>query len=254
MLYKTKAIVLRDYELAEQDKIIEVFSEKYGRIKLVAKGARRLKSRFAPTTQTISYVDILAYRSRKLDLDTLSECQSISLFSKTKKDLLRIASANYVTELIAKLTPARDSNPSLFVLTLRTLSLLEKFPKHKLDILLRAFELRLLRLLGYSPTLRRCLDCGKRLEVLKACYFSVESGGILCERCAKGREVPTICKGSVKAMLYLSDSRLSDISNLRVNQTALRELEIIPSLYIPYHSEQSISGHNFLKELTESSP
>jgi len=250
MLYKTRAIVLRDYELAEQDKIIEVFSEKYGRIKLVAKGARRLKSRFAPTTQIISYVDILAYQSRKLDLDTLSECQPISLFLLIKKDLLRMASANYVTELAAKLTPIHERNAAIFVLLLKTLSLLEKLPKDKLDLLLRAFELRFLRLLGYSPTLRRCLNCGRKLEALKTCYFSVEGGGILCEVCAKGKKISTISKGSIKSMLYLSHSKLDDIKNLRVDRNGLRELEILPSLYIPYHSGELISGYNFLKELT----
>lgn len=249
MLYKTRAIVLRDYELAEQDKIIEVFSEKYGRVKLVAKGARRLKSRFAPTTQIISYIDILAYQSRKLDLDTLSECQLISLFPEIKKDLLKMVSAGYLAELTAKLTPLRDRNLAIFVLLLKSLSLLEKFSKDKLITLLRAFELKFLQLLGYGPALRKCLDCGKKLEALKTCHFSVEGGGILCAVCAKDKKTTVISKGSIKTMLYISHSKLDDIKNLWVGRNSLRELEILPSLYIPYHSEQLISGYKFLKQL-----
>lgn len=249
MLYKTRAIVLRDYELADQDKIIEIFSEKYGRIKLVAKGARKLKSKFAPTTQPLSYINILAYKSNKVDLDTLSECQLICLFPRMKKDLSRLASANYLVELVAKLTPIGEKNPRIFYLLLRSLSLLEEFPKDKVPLLIRAFELKLLRVLGYGPEPGKCINCGKKLKDINTVYFSTKRGGILCGACGEGRNVHALSKGACKTMLYLDYARLDDVRCLKVSEGVLEELEILPLLYIPYHTEQVISGHCFLREI-----
>ncbi len=251
MLYKTRGVVLRDYELADQDKIIELFSQKYGKLKVVAKGARRLKSRFAPTVQPISYVDILAYRSKKGDLDTLSECQLISLFPKIKKDLLRMACANYIAELTAKLTPIQEKNVIIFSLVLQSLSVLGEFPKNKLHILLRAFELKLLRLLGYAPVLEECAKCRKKLKAMDTCYFCVEAGGILCEECARGKKSRVFSKGSIKTMLHLCYSELNDVKQLRLNKRMVEDLEILPFLFIPYHTKRFISGYKLVKEVSD---
>ena len=95
-IYKTEASVLKDYDLGEQDKIIVFYSRRYGKIKVIAKGARRIKSKFAPLIQPPSYNSLLIYENRKGNLDVLSECVAKCQFLKIKKDFANKAKRNWI--------------------------------------------------------------------------------------------------------------------------------------------------------------
>lgn len=109
MLYKTEAVILTDSDLGDQDKVITLFSKNYGKVKAVAKGARRLKSRFSPAIQMLSYVTAVLYESERMAMDTLNECEINSSFLGIRKDLLRLAYGYYVAELIMKFVQGSET-------------------------------------------------------------------------------------------------------------------------------------------------
>ena len=201
---KTKAIALRDYKLSDQDKIVTFYTFSTGLIKVVAKGARRIKSRFAPIAQFPSYSDILIYRKNPTKMGILTECSIKSLFPKIREDILRFAYASHLAEIYLSAIKEEQINKELFYLMLNTLFLLEKEKYENLKILLSSSKLKFLRILGYTPELRKCVNCGKQRDLFQLFYFTPRKGGILCQDCQiKETQTIGVPKLTILAMDYL---------------------------------------------------
>lgn len=255
-LYKTEAVVLTDSDLGDQDKVITLFSKDYGKVKAVAKGARRLKSRFSPAIQMLSYVTVVLYKSRRIDMDTLSECEINSSFLGIRNDLLRLAYGYYVAELIMKFVQGSETPRFLFDLLLKTLFSLEKIPKESLPALIHGFELKMLTILGYRPFLEGCIDCGRPIKKSNSLYFSGYEGGILCPSCGKGKARKTISHKAVQWMRFLLTSSLDKAVQVKLTQDLRRELELIPKDYIPYRIGEALLSYSFIEtvEALEAGP
>jgi len=171
--YKTEAVVLREYDLGEQDKIVVFYTRKYGRIRVVAKGARKIKSRFAPGIQLPCYDEIIVHKGRENSLDILSECKIKCPFIKIRSSLVKFACSSYLAELITRFVEDEQSCPVLFHLLLRSLFLIEETPPgQNSNLLIRSFELKLLDISGYRPCMERCVNCEKEVKLIKFAYFS----------------------------------------------------------------------------------
>lgn len=255
ILYKTEAIVLRDYDLGEQDKIVVFYSLKYGKIKVVAKGARRIKSRFAPLIQLLSYDILLIHKNGKKSLDTLNEGKIKYYFPEIKKDLLRFVYGCYLVELVDKLVDEEEPHPFLFQLLLKALFLLEKGSKHTLDLLMRSFELKLLSVLGYEPCLEECVNCRKDKKLIKSFYFSLKLGGLLCERCQEADEGKiSISEKTALLMNYLLSSSLKKVFQQRVDKNVQKEIEMILRAYFSYQGQRKMFTPHFIHSFKKLEP
>ena len=246
-LYKTDAIVLSDSELGDQDKIITLLSDQYGKIRAVAKGARRLKSRFAPAVQMLSYVTAVLYRSQRIEVDTFNECKINSPFLGIRNELVRLSYGYYLVELIMKFIRGAETPPFLFDLVLKMLSLLEKVPKKNLPVLMRSFELKMLTILGYRPYLTGCVDCHRRIEARREVYFSGYEGGILCSRCSRNRVGKLVSYETIRWMKFLESISLDKLAHVRVGQKADRELKVVPENYIPHRLGDKVLSYDFIE-------
>lgn len=237
-IYKTEAILLKDYDLGEQDKIVVLYSRRYGKTKVVAKGARRIKSRFAPLIQPPSYSSLLISKNRKGTLDILSECAVKHHFLEIKKDLIRFAYACYLIELIDKLTEEEEFQPSLFQLLLRVLFLLEKSSKHSLNLLVEGFQLKLLNVLGCQPYLEGCINCRKDVGSIVSFYFSLRLGGLLCENCQRvDKKRMSFSKEALllmRRLLYLS---LEKIPEQKIDKKMEKKIEVTLRAYFSYQEQ-----------------
>ncbi len=247
ILYKTEAIVLRDYDLGDQDKIVVFYSPKHGKIKVVAKGARRIKSRFAPLIQLLSYDILLIHKNRKKSLDTLNEGEIKYYFPQIKRDLVRFAYGCYLVESVDKFVGEREPHPGLFQLLLTTLFLLEKGPKYTLNLLMRSFELELLSILGYEPYLEGCVNCGKALELIESFYFSLKLGGFLCSSCqGVDKERIPISKKASLLMSELFFSSLKKVFQQKIDKSVEREIEMILRAYFFYQGQGKMFTPHFI--------
>jgi DNA repair protein RecO (recombination protein O) len=176
-LYRDEAVVLRVQKLGEADRIITLLTKKNGRVRAVAKGVRRTRSKFGSTVEPFSHVDLQLYAGRNLDIVTQAE--SITAFGETLVgDYARYTSGTAVLETAERLT-AEEREPSLrlFLLVIGALRALgERDPSLVLD----AFLLRAMSVSGYAPALLDCARCGSAGPHRA---FSVPAGGTVCATC-----------------------------------------------------------------------
>jgi len=246
-LYKTEVIVLRDYDLGDQDKIVIFYSRRYGKIKVIAKGARRIKSRFAALVQPPSYDSVVVHKATRSGLDTLSECKINYPFIGIRKNLLRFAYSCYLAELIDKFLEEEQPNSHLFELLVKTLFCLERIRKQNLTLLMRSFEIKLLKILGYGLCLSRCINCGKERGKIQFLFISIKLGGLLCGDCQKeDKNRLEVSKKTVLLMDYLLCSSLKKTVQQSFDKAIEIELEAILKKYLSYQLSREIITSRFI--------
>lgn len=246
-IYKTEAILLKDYDLGEQDKIVVLYSRRYGKTKVVAKGARRIKSKFAPLIQTPSYSNLLISKNRRGTLDILSECVVKYHFLEIKRDLLRFAYACYLIELIDELIEQEEFQHSLFQLLLRVLFLLEKISKDSLNLLIEGFQLKLLNILGCRPYLEGCINCGKDVCSVGSFYFSLRLRGLICENCQRvDKKGMSFSKEALLLMGRLLCLSLEKIPEQKTDEKTEKEIEGFLRAYFSYQEQIKMPSFCFI--------
>src|SRR5262249_41011613 len=154
--YPATGLVLRRTNLGETDKILTLYTREHGKLPAVAKGARRATSRMTGATELFTASRLLLATGRNLDIVT--QCEIRESFPSLREDLERLARATYFCELLDAFSLERDATTSeeAFDLTLAALSLLQQAAV-SLDVIVHAYELRLLALMGYAPVLDHCV-------------------------------------------------------------------------------------------------
>jgi DNA repair protein RecO (recombination protein O) len=241
-IYRDDGIVLRTHKLGEADRIVTVLARKTGRIRAVAKGVRRTKSRFGARLEPFTHVDLLLYTGRSLDVITQAETLR-PYGEQIVGDYPRFTTGTAMLETAEKLTPV-EKEPSLrqFLLLvggLRALSAGEHDPRLVLD----AFLLRSLAVAGYAPALDECAVCGTTSAQalvdggggLRA--FGLASGGLTCQDCrAPGSATPAPATVALMLALLRGDWEHADASERR-HQV---ECSGLTAAYLQWHLEHSI--------------
>ncbi|TDX51055.1 DNA replication and repair protein RecO [Orenia marismortui] len=245
-LFDTDAIVLRNYEFDEADKIVSLFSKEKGKIKVVAKGVRKTKSTLAAGLQPFVYNNILVYQG-KSELGKLSQCEIKEPFNKIRGDIYKMAYASYIVELIDELTIDKEDNQLVFSLLLLTLRLVDRLDD--LELITRVFELKLLKLLGYEPYLNSCVECGKELG--NNIRFDGEVGGTVCSCSAKWAK--KISLGTIKYMKQILRLDYKKLLEMKIPQYARNELFDIMPYYIQYLIHKKLKSISFIESLKDMS-
>jgi DNA repair protein RecO (recombination protein O) len=175
-LYRDQGIVLRTWRLGESDRIVNLLTERHGKVRAVVKGVRKTKSRFGARLEPLVHVSLLFYEGRELDIVTQAE--AIEHFRPVREDLGRLAKASSLLEATDQLAQERHANSRLFFMLLGGLRALAA---HDAPLLVPAFFLKLLSNEGFHPLLDECAACGERYG-LEA--FDLAQGGVLCVSCA----------------------------------------------------------------------
>lgn len=183
-LEQTEAIVLRTFNVGEQDKIVAFFSKEQGIIKGVAKGARKFGNRFGSSLEPLSLIKVYYYEKEGKELVTISNCDLIESFFELQNDLDTSFTVSYFAELIEEFSPSRDKNDKLYRLLLSLLRTLKK--GGDLNFLTRYFEAWILKINGVLPDLSRCKKCHKILT--QSGWLSPKKDGVLCDSCANRKK------------------------------------------------------------------
>lgn len=143
--YKTEGIVIKRRNFGEADKILTIFTKRYGKLQVKAPGIRKITSRRSPHVELLNYSAISLYYGKSLPI--LMEAKTIEPFSDIKSDLKKISSAYHVCELVDNLCPDNQENWEVFTLLKETLSSI--IYSSRLEEVIKDFELKILVLLGF---------------------------------------------------------------------------------------------------------
>jgi len=236
---KTKGIVLRSQKWMESSRIVTICTEDFGKIKAVAKGARRLKNKFGASLEPITHGSFVFYRTPHGQLHTLDEGWVISWFTNLKSDLKKFFQASFFCELTDWLAPLEQRTGDFYQLLLEALCAVEDAPPNSLQPLLWSFQLQILTISGYHLEMSRCSSCGlvpKKGPV----SFSLPLGGLLCENClAKDENAMQIHLGTAKLLSELQRRDLKGVRNLGAPHSLTREIQKILSVSLRYHAGDS---------------
>jgi DNA repair protein RecO (recombination protein O) len=182
---KALGLVLRTTDWSETSRIATVWTREFGKVRVLAKGGRRLKSSFESALDLLSLCSIVLLRKSSGTLDLLTEAQVVRRFPQLRRDLGALYAAYYLAELLGEGTEDYDPHPVLFDEAVRTLESLGTAgtltgPR------LAHFELALLRELGYAPALEACAACARPLQA-EGLAFSAAAGGVVCSGCQPGQ-------------------------------------------------------------------
>jgi DNA repair protein RecO (recombination protein O) len=178
MLYRAEGIVLRTMRLGEADKIVTIVTASRGKVRAVAKGVRKTKSRFGGRLEPLTHVSLQLYEGR--NLDTITQVETIDHFRGIREDLDRLSKASTMLEVVDALVQEGEEDPRVHQMLLGALRTLEAAPS---PLVVPAFFWKLLAYVGFSPMLEQCASCGSTTDLVA---FDLEEGGVLCRGCARG--------------------------------------------------------------------
>lgn len=201
--YRTEALVIRHSNFGEADRILTLYSRENGKIRVVAKGVRKLKSRKAGHLEPFTRVQLQLARGR--DLPIVTQAETIEAYPNIRSTLDLTAQAAYVLEIIDRFTFDEEENRGLYKLAIDTLQRLDS----GIDPFFanRYYELHVLDTLGFKPELFACVYCRKPIEPVDQ-YFSASRGGVVCPLCAG--KVEGTGSVSVSALKFLRHFQRSD--------------------------------------------
>jgi len=211
-LHSTDAIVIGGHDLSEADRIVVFYTQSGGKVRAVAEGARRLRSRFGGSLQLFSRGQLVYFERPNRTLHKVNEFGVVRSHHLLREDLDRIVLASAAVEAVAVGVEEAEASPELFQLLADALDLLESSPRPAL--VMQGYILHLLRLLGFLPELAECVRCRGPVAAADAC-LSPSQGGLLCGRCRPA--VSDTIPGSAAALGFL---RGASGSSLRLVERA----------------------------------
>lgn len=231
--YRSEAIVLRTHKLGEADRIITLLTRERGKVRAVAKGVRRTKSKFGARLEPFSRVDLLVFEGKNLDI--ITQAESLNAYGQDLAlDYSLWTAGQTMLETADRLTPedsiSSESQYLLLVGALRTLVSGE----HSAGLVLDAFLLRSLSMAGYSPTLNACVICG---VAGTQPFFHVSTGGALCvEHRVPGSVAPRPESFELMQALLSGDWEAADASVAKDQN----EVSGIVAAYVQWHLERGL--------------
>jgi DNA repair protein RecO (recombination protein O) len=240
-IYRDDGIVLRTQKLGEADRIVTVLARRTGRIRAVAKGVRRTKSRFGARLEPFTHVDLLLYTGRSLDV--ITQADTLRPYGAPfASDYPRFTAGTAMLETAEKFTPV-EKEPAmrqllLLIGGLRALGEQAHDPRLVLD----AYLLRSLAVAGFAPALDECAVCGTRVDpgpgaASRAFAFAIGAGGLVCRDCrAPGSATPSAQTIALMSALIRGDWALADGSE----RGPRSECSGLVAAYLQWHLEHAI--------------
>jgi DNA repair protein RecO (recombination protein O) len=178
-LGKSAAVVIGSFPLGESDRVVTFFSREYGKVRGVAKAARRMRSRFGGALELFTLGTLVFFDTGRSDLVRVDHFDVVEPFATLKSDLERLGHAAWVVECVGRLTAERDPHAALYGLLTRALrALAGPVAPARAAV---CFGARCLDVLGLRPRLDRCVECGRAWPFPRP---SLDEGGVVCQPCA----------------------------------------------------------------------
>ena len=223
-LYRDTGVVLRTYKLRESDRIVVFHTAENGKVRAVAKGVRKTKSKFGARLEPMSHVRLLLYRGRELDI--VSQAEAVEPLSPMLSSLDRASQGLAAVEAVDQLSLEREPNPQLYRMLVGVLRTIATSPS---PLNVAAFYWKLLANEGMRPELDRCVRCGETEPGVQFVAFDLNEGGVLCRSCRSGQAISqgalTILREVLGGQLVQALARDESPLTHEVSSLATRALE-----------------------------
>jgi DNA repair protein RecO (recombination protein O) len=233
-LYRDTGVVLRTYKLGEADRIVVILTAAHGKVRAVAKGVRKTKSRFGSRLEPMSHVSLLLYEGRELDI--VSQAESIDHFRTLRDDLDGMTRAMSLLEAVDQIAQDRHPSPRLYQMLLGALRTLAAGPS---ALLVPAFYLKLLAAEGLGPQLDACVRCDSPGPLVA---FDLEEGGTWCRACRRG--VPISDEALRLVRRVLGGDLVSVLGESAAPAT--HEVEVLATKSMEHHLERRLRSVGLL--------
>lgn len=198
-----------------------------GKINCIAKGARRPKSLLMAGSQFLCFGEYILYKGK--DIYSINSCETIEFFYNIRTDLELYQASTYVSKIIKDVTTEGENSFKILQLFLNTIYMICE-NKKDLSIILIAFRLRLMSIIGFRPIIDKCTSCQKE-ENLN--YFSFKDNGFKCENCAKmDKGSMEISSATVTAIKFICSVPAKQVFSFNVSEESKKELEILSKIYL----------------------
>jgi DNA repair protein RecO (recombination protein O) len=180
--FKTEAVVLRTFRYGEADRILHLYTAERGRVGAIAKGVRRVKSRFGGRLEPLFRVNLVLHQGRG-ELCTVTQVETVAAHPALRERRDSLERASQACDAVLRLLDSEEPNPPAYNLLCRELELLDADPAAATRAHALSFRLKLLLAAGFAPELAACATCGDREHVGG---FSASAGGVVCPGCEAG--------------------------------------------------------------------
>lgn len=222
---KTKGIIIAENNMGDFDKMVTLLTPN-GKIGCSAKGSRRPKSQLMAGTQFLCFGEYMLFKGT--NTYTLNSCETIEVFYKIRTDLDKLEYASHITKIIQDVTDENQNTYKILQLYLNTLYVISETDMD-LEFVLSIFKLRLMCLLGFTPRIQKCTECGKE-ENLN--YFSLKDNGLKCSACSKqDTGAIQISETTKKAIQYIVIAPPKKLYSFQISEENKKQLSMISKLY-----------------------
>ena len=223
---KMNGIVLAENNLGDFDKMLTMLTPGAGKISCVAKGARRPKSALLAGTQIFCFGEYLMYKGT--NTYHINSVEPIEVFYNIRTDLDKLKYAVHINKIIQEVTTENQNCYLILQLLLNTLYTISETDKD-LDLVLSIFKLRLLCMLGFTPNINKCINCGDK-EKIK--YFSLRENGFKCEKCGRiDKSTISVSESTINAIRYTVTAPPKKIYKFNLKDESLEEFKLMTKLY-----------------------
>ncbi len=229
-IVKTKGLVLKTMLFMESSLFASILTERYGKIKILAKGCRRPKSRLCGTLELFNLNEIIFYKRELKEVYTLSDAVILDDFEKIRQLPGKVNGALVICEFFEKSMPAEERDEHSFNLLLNFLKEIQRIDESSIKAVTLSYLLRALVISGVKPHLDDCVKCRRQINHKKdKIDFSIEAGGIVCE------------KDFDDTVIFVSSDTVNTLKRIyseqgrNIEKDSLNEIEKIIPDYLYYH-------------------
>lgn len=204
--FKTNGIIIRESNMGDYDKMLTMLTPGLGKISCAAKGARRAKSALLAGSQFLCFGEYMLYQGA--NTYHINSCETIEMFYHLRTDLDKLKYATHITKIICNVTNENENSYKILQLFLNTLYTLSETDKD-MNFVLAIFKIRLMCILGFTPHVSSCKQCGEKEDLL---YFSFKDSGFKCGTCGKvDKSVMQISRSNKRCNLLHSTCSAKEI-------------------------------------------
>jgi len=236
------AVVLRVINYSDTSLIVRLFTEQFGKVTVIAKGARRPKSRSFGTglLQPPNHITVWYQHKEGRDIQTLIKSEFVERYAGLTADLARSAAALVTVEMLDRAVHDYDPHPLLFRLITATLRQLNQTGRD-VAVVLHFYQLHLARQLGFGPRLSSCGQCGRPMNKAS---LDMSNGSLLCDRC-RTQEGIRLGRPSLEHLRNLDRTHISKLDEIQPNDKTRKEVENFLLNHLYFH----VDGMSNLKSI-----
>ncbi|MFB0516412.1 MAG: DNA repair protein RecO [Candidatus Neomarinimicrobiota bacterium] len=214
------AVVLRTIDYSDTSLIVRLFTEQFGKVTVIAKGARRPKQASAGVLQTPNHIAVWYYHKEGRDIQTLTKSEFVERYTGLTSDLAKSAAALLAVEMLDRSVHDSDPHPMLYRLISSTLRHLDQTDGN-VTVVLHFYQLHLAKQLGFGPQLSSCSQCQRPL---KKASLDMTTGSLLCDQCRPKGDI-RLGNPALAHLQTLSRTHISELATLQPDNKTTKEVE-----------------------------